>query len=451
MMLFPAIDVLLVVAVILPFFSFLIKKYEKFRWLRNALVVSGILISLYFIIWLWYTPVVDTFRVDYLSVFFSCLFLFFGFLTVLYSFRKKLDSKFYSLFFFILAGLVGITIAKDFFTLWVFWELMSIPSFALVWYGSNKKLAVGAALKYIFMSVAGSAALLFAISLLYGSTGTVNFSDLSNVAEAPLKIIIVLIIAGFGVEAVIFPFHFWAPDVYQASNISTSALFASVLSKSGIFGLIRVLYLILPFSLWNNALTILALMSMTFGGFMALIQNDLKRLLAFASISHIGFIIFAISLGTIEGLVAGLFHTLNHAILMASLFFCLGVFSVVNIHKLKTIPRFYKLILLVSALAAGGMPPFNGFISEVLILQASMGSGWLIFSVVLLFNMFLILAVFLRLIKNVSRLKTENTKVNFYSMVPIIILLLLILIFGIYPGPILNVLQKVASSLFILF
>jgi len=445
MILFPAIDVLLMVAVILPFFSFLIKKYENFRWLRNGLVISGILIALYFILGLWKNPVVNLFRADYLGVFFSCLFLFFGFLIALYSFRKKLDSKFYSLFFFILAGLVGITIAKDFFTLWVFWELMSISSYALVWFGSDKKLAIGAALKYIFMSVAGSTALLFAISLLYGSTGTVNFSDLSNVAEAPLKIIITLIIAGFGVEAVIFPFHFWAPDVYQASNISTSALFASVLSKSGIFGLMRILYFILPFSFWGNALAVLALVTMTFGGFMALIQTNLKRLLAFASISHIGFIVFAISLGTVEGFVAGSFHALNHAILMASLFFCIGIFSIVNLHKLETIPRFYKFIFLVSALSAGGMPPFNGFISEVLILQASMSSGLFVFSAVLLFNMFLILAVFLRMIKKILPLKTVVTKVNFYSMMPMIILLLLILILGIYPGPILDVLQKVAS------
>ena len=446
MILFPAIDVLLIVAIILPFFSFIIKKYEKFRWLRNMLVVCGILIALNFILDSWKNPVINSFRVDYLSVFFSSLFLFFGFLIALYSFSKKLDSKFYSLFLFILAGLVGITIAKDFFTLWVFWELMSISSYPLILYGRDKKLAIGAALKFIFMSVASSAALLFAISLLYGSTGTVNFSDLSMVSEAPMKLIIALIIAGFGVEAVIFPFHFWAPDVYQASNVSTSALFASVLSKTGIFGLMRIIYLIVPFSLWSNVLMIFALVSMTFGSFMALIQSDMKKLMAFVSISHIGFIVFAISLGTVGGLIAGLFHTLNHAILMASFFMCLGVFSVFDIRKLKVISKFYKPIFLVTALAAGGMPPFNGFISEVLILQASMSRGWIVFSGILLFNMFLIMAVFLRIIKKFLSLDTRITKLNLYSMVPLIILLLLILVFGIYPGPILDALQKVALS-----
>jgi len=410
------------------------------------LVVCGILIALNFILDSWKNPVINSFRVDYLSVFFSSLFLFFGFLIALYSFSKKLDSKFYSLFLFILAGLVGITIAKDFFTLWVFWELMSISSYPLILYGRDKKLAIGAALKFIFMSVASSAALLFAISLLYGSTGTVNFSDLSMVSEAPMKLIIALIIAGFGVEAVIFPFHFWAPDVYQASNVSTSALFASVLSKTGIFGLMRIIYLIVPFSLWSNVLMIFALVSMTFGSFMALIQSDMKKLMAFVSISHIGFIVFAISLGTVGGLIAGLFHTLNHAILMASFFMCLGVFSVFDIRKLKVISKFYKPIFLVTALAAGGMPPFNGFISEVLILQASMSRGWIVFSGILLFNMFLIMAVFLRIIKKFLSLDTRITKLNLYSMVPLIILLLLILVFGIYPGPILDALQKVALS-----
>jgi len=210
--------------------------------------------------------------------------------------------------------------------------------------------------------------------------------------------------------------------------------------------LMRIVYFMLPFSLWNNVLMVFALMSMTFGSFMALIQSDMKRLMAFVSISHIGFIVFAISLGTFEGLVASLFHTLNHAILMASLFICLGVFSVFDIRKLKVISKFYKPIFLVTALAAGGMPPFNGFISEVLILQASISRGWIIFSTILLFNMFLIMAVFLRIIKKFLSLNTEITKLNLYSMVPLIILLLLILVFGIYPGPILDVLQRVALS-----
>jgi len=411
-------------------------------------VISGILIALFLTIGIWKNLEIGLFRTDYLGILFSLLFLFFGFLIALYSFRKKMDNKFYSLFLFVLIGLLGVSFAKDFFTLWVFWELMLISSYPLIWYGTNKKLAVGAALKYIFMSVAASMSLLFAISFLYGSTGTVDFSDLSSISGVTTKIIIVLIIAGFGVEAVIFPFHFWAPDVYQAADTSVSVMFATIMSSAGIFGLIRVLYLIFPFSVWNQALVILTLMSMTFGSFMALVQHNMKRMLAFVSIAHMAFIVFALSIGTVDGLVAGLLHTLNHAILMALLFFCLGVFSVADFRQLKKIPRFYKIIFLVAVLAASGMPPFNGFISEVLILRASIDKGWTLFSGILLFNMFLILAVFLKMIKNILPLKTETTKLKFYSIVPMIILLLLILGLGLYPEPILYVLQKVAVDIF---
>ena len=448
MILFPTIDVLLIVAIFLPFFSFFIGKHKKFIWFRNGLVISGILIALFLTVGIWKNLEIGLFRTDYLGILFSLLFLFFGFLIALFSFRKNMSNKFYSLLLFVLIGLIGVSFAKDFFTLWVFWELMLISSYPLIWYGSDKKLAVGAALKYIFMSVVASASLLFAISFLYGSTGTVDFSNLSNIPEVTTKIIVVLIIAGFGVEAVIFPFHFWAPDVYKAADISVSAMFATIMSSAGIFGLIRVLYLIFPFSVWNQALVILTLMSMTFGSFMALVQHDMKRMIAFVSIAHMAFIVFALSLGTVDGLVAGLLHTLNHAILMALLFFCLGIFSVANFHQLKEIPRFYKIIFLVAVLATSGMPPFNGFISEVLILRASIDKGWTLFSGILLFNMFLILAVFLKMIKNILPLKTGITRINFYLMLPMIILLLLILGLGLYPEPVLYVLQKVAVDIF---
>lgn len=431
---FPIVDALLIVAVILPFFSFLIKKRKHFVLSRNGLVIIIIAMSLYSLIRLWNFA-------ERISIFFSGLFLFFGLLTVVHSFKREMDSKFYSLFLFALAGLVGISFAKDFFSLWVFWELMLISSYALISFGKSEK--VGAALKYIFMSVAGSACLLFAISLLYGSAGTVNFSDLSNVAGTPLKIITALVIAGFGVEAVLFPFHFWAPDVYQSADNTVSAFFASVLSKAGIFGLIRILSLI-PLT-WSQALAFLALLSATFGSFLALIQVNLKRLLAFASMSHLGFIVFSLCLGTTDGLIAGLFHALNHAILMVSLFFCLDVFPNTNLRKLKVIPSLYKPIFIIALLATSGMPPFNGFMSEFLILRSSINSGWILPSILLLFNMFLILAVFLKIIKNFSQLKTEATRVNLYSMLPLLISLLLIIGFGIYPNPILDILRKVVS------
>ncbi len=183
---------------------------------------------------------------------------------------------------------------------------------------------------------------------------------------------------------------------------------------------------------------------------MALIQVDMKRLLAFISIAHVAFIVFALSLGTVEGLVAGLFHALNHVILMASLFFSLDNFSSKNIHQLKVVPHFYMPIFIVSALAASGMPPFNGFVSELLILRASMDRGLLIFSSILLFNIFLILVVFLRMIKNILRVKTKFTKPDFYSIIPTIILFLLILIFGLYPDPILDVLHGISLEIFTL-
>jgi formate hydrogenlyase subunit 3/multisubunit Na+/H+ antiporter MnhD subunit len=296
------------------------------------------------------------------------------------------------------------------------------------------------------MSVAGSACLLFAISLLYGATGTVSFTDLSEIAPSALKVIIVLIVAGFGVKAVIFPFHFWAPDVYQSSDPPTAALFASVLSKVGIFGLARILWLIFPFTAWAPSLAVLALISATFGNLMALVEKDLKRLFAFASIAHLSFIAFAISLSTREGVVAGLFHTLNHTIVMAALFFCLGTFTSVNLTGLGTVPQTYRSLFLIAALAASGIPPFNIFLSELLILLATIGRGWLGFSAVLLCNLFLALAVFLRVVGHIFSAPIMRVKTNPWTIIPTLTLTIAICGLGVWPGPILDVLEEVAME-----
>ncbi len=409
-------------------------------------------------------------RIDALSIFMSSIFVALGLLVTVYSIKyMERDTGlplYYTLLLAMLSGMVGVVFAGDFFTLFVFWELMCIPSYVLVAFRKHKWEAVEAGLKYLVMSSAGSATLLFGMSLLYGLTGTLNFAQLSVLLNCPPNVwsylSVVFIVAGLGVKAAIFPFHMWLPDAHPAAPSSISALLSGIVIKVGVYAIIRSLFMVfLPtqFS-WQTMLAILSILTMTFGNLAALLQGDIKRLLAYSSIAQIGYIVFAFSTASSYGLTAGLMHIMNHAITKGLLFLCAGVFvyktGTRSLKELKGIGHkmpITTITFVIASLAISGVPPLNGFVSELMIIYAGVYANMLIFTVPMLINLLIGFAYYLRLIKLIVW-STPSEKVRGVSeapalmLIPMVILALASLIIGLYPSPFINLSNLAAKSLF---
>ncbi|MCX6658895.1 MAG: NADH-quinone oxidoreductase subunit M [Candidatus Bathyarchaeota archaeon] len=414
-------------------------------------------------------------KIDMLGVFMAGIFLFIGLLTAIYSVRyMEHDSghaEYYTLLLLMVSGMVGVAFAGDFFTFFLFWELMCITSYVLVAFRKEKWEPIEAGFKYFVMSSAGSATVLFAMSILYGMTGSLNFAYLSttlSTSASPWSVLaMAMIVTGLGVKAAIVPFHSWLPDAHPAAPSSISAMLSGVVIKTGVYGLVRIMILVFAPDAyhWQFALAILAVLTMTVGNLMALLQSDLKRLLAFSSIGHIGYILFGLSAATIYGLTGGLFHVMNHAMSKALLFLCSGAFLLAiesrNLDDLAGIGRKMKitgLVFIIGALALAGVPPLNGFQSEFMILLAGIQNGagngtWYWLSAIMIMNILFSVAYYLRLVqililKEPSSLASKAKEAPMSMLFPMVILAIMCIIVGVYPGPFVDLANKAAQAAF---
>ncbi len=357
--------------------------------LGNWQPVKGIPIGIYMVL-------------DGLSIFMLVTVNLVAFMCTLYSinYMEKFTDKtrYYTLFLLMLAGMNGVILTGDFFNLFVFLEIAAIASYALVAFGTEAE-ELEAAFKYQVMGSIGSAFILLGITLLYSYTGTLNMADVSRVliTKGVSKLVIfvsVLFIVGFGLKSAIMPFHMWLPDAHPSAPAPISAMLSGVLIKTlGIYALVRVFFNVIgtnPVIL--NTIIVLSIISMVLGILLAMVQRDLKRLLAYSSISHVGLILLGVGLGTPLGMLGGLFHLLNHAVFKSLLFlnsgaivYSAGTRDLDNMGGLRNNMPVTADTSLVASMAISGIPPFNGFWSKLLIIFACVEAGrpWLaVFAIV---------------------------------------------------------------------
>ncbi|HDD63618.1 MAG: hypothetical protein DRJ32_03800 [Thermoprotei archaeon] len=343
-------------------------------------------------------------RIDSFSAYMSLIFSFLGLMVSIYSVgymsgETGLD-EYYALLLTLVAGMIGVTMANDLFTLYVFWELMCISSYTLVSFRKHRWEAVEAGFKYLVMSTIGSLIALYSISLLYGIAGTLNFSELSqiissgaeSISTSTLYFIIAMIIAGFGVTAAIVPFHTWLPDAHPAAPSSISAMLSGVVIKTGAYVIFRSLYAVFfPTEfLYGHILILFGLLTMSVANIMVILQKDIKRFLAYSSIANMGYIILGLGVSTYIAhfypsdiaavslaLLGSLFHVLNHAVGKGLLFLGAGCFikqaKTRNIAKLEGIGRKMPVSAVsfsVGLLNLAGVPPMSGFWSKFFIIIA---------------------------------------------------------------------------------
>ena len=382
-------------------------------------------------------------------------------LIIIYSlvYIKENEVKYYTLFLIIIAGLNGMILTGDLFNLFVFLEIVSLASYALVAFRKTPK-AYEASFKYMVIGSLGSFFILLAIILIYQQTGTLNLGQLIIEAESITGVmktgLLFLLLIGFGSKFALVPLHTWLPDAHPAAPASISALLSGVVIKAYLYAWLRILMVLfdlkelLNFNL-PTILIYLGVLTLFVGHLLAYQQKSLKRLLAYSSISQIGYIMIGIGTLNQTGIIGGLFHVINHALVKVTLFLAAGIFSkkikLVTISDLKGLA--YKTPIMafmftIASLIIIGLPPFNVFISKWLIAKAAIKSGFIIPGGSILIGSILALTYYLKVIKLIytREEKASLLNIDWKFKLPVITLLITCLIIGIVPGFILNILEQ---------
>jgi multicomponent Na+:H+ antiporter subunit D len=314
------------------------------------------------------------------------------------SYMEKYTDKwnYQALFMLMIAGLNGVILSADIFTLYVFLELASIAGYVLVAFSTEAE-ALEASFRYTIIGSLASVCILLGIALLYSFTSTLNMADISLIIASRsqqgqlLNFVSVLFLAGFGMKAALVPFHAWLPDAHSSAPSPVSATLSGVVIKTlGVYSLIRIFFNVIGTSSnLLNCLVILGLASMIAGAFLAIAQNDIKRMFAYSSISQVGYIIFALGIGTPLAVLGGLFHLLNHAVFKSLLFLNAGAIERVagtrDLTKLKGLAEKLPLTsstALFGSMSISGVPPFAGFWSKLIIIIAAIEAGHPIFALI---------------------------------------------------------------------
>jgi multicomponent Na+:H+ antiporter subunit D len=309
-----------------------------------------------------------------------------SFMVTLYSiqYMDKFTSKarFYSLFLLMVAGMNGVALTGDLFNLYVFLEIASIASYALVAFGCEHE-ELEASFKYLVLGSVASSLVLFAIAIMYSMTGSLNMAQVSMHLSGGFKGIhlfaIAMFIGGFGLKAALVPFHAWLPDAHPSAPAPISAMLSGVLIKTiGIYAMARVMLNIIGLTpMISTILLVLGTVSMVVGVLLCMGQDDIKRFLAYSSISQVGYIVLGIGLGTRLGIAAALFHLINHAVFKSLLFlnagaieYSTGTRDLNKMGGLRQKMPVTSTTAIIGSMSIAGIPPFAGFWSKLLIIVA---------------------------------------------------------------------------------
>lgn len=403
--------------------------------------------------------------VDGISVLFVFLTALLGWICVLASWKaiEKKVKEFMIALLVMQTAMLGVFCALDFFLFYLFWEAMLIPMYLIigVWGGANR---IYAAVKFFLYTLAGSVLLLVGIIAIYFAGGK-TFDILALTGQNysfmfQFWVFLAFFIA-FAIKVPMFPFHTWLPDAHVEAPTAGSIILAGILLKMGTYGFLRFSLPMLPLAAEYFAMPILILsvIAIIYGGYLALAQEDIKKLIAYSSVSHMGFVTLGLFVYNVQGIEGGILQMLNHGITTGALFLCIGlIYERTHTRKLalygglaKAVP-IYTTFFAIFTLSSLAIPGTNSFIGELLILVGAFSyNKWIAGLAVL--GAALGAAYLLGMYKTMAlgEARSSHVKeawdVNFREIVPMIVLAIFVFWIGFYPKPFLNVMHASVGHL----
>ena len=316
--------------------------------------------------------------------------------------------KYYALFMLLITGMNGVIATGDIFNLFVFMEIALFSAYALVAFG-GKAEEYEAAFKYAIMGSISSILILMGIGILYATTSTLTMANIAAILPTKDPRIMywvgAIFLAGFGLKSAVMPFHAWLPDAHSSAPAPISAMLSGVLIKAlGIYVIIRFFFNVLGApQIFMTLFMVLGSISIILASYLALGQWDLKRLLAYSSISQIGFILLGLGIGTKLAILGAVFHIFNHAIFKSLLFYnsgavemALGTRDLRKMGNLKDAMPVTSATSMVASLSVAGLPPFNGFFSKLIIIIAAVQASHVGYAIIAVIGSLLTLAYFMK-------------------------------------------------------
>ncbi len=413
------------------------------------------------------------FRLDGLGLLFAGLILGIGLLVILYAryYLSERDSlgRLYAYLLLFMGAMLGVVLSENLIQLLMFWELTSLSSFLLIGYWREREQARQGARMALAVTGAGGLALLGGILLLGEITGSYELSVIlasgDLIRAHPLYLpALVLVLLGAFTKSAQFPFHFWLPHAMAAPTPVSAYLHSATLVKAGVFLLARLFPALSGTWEWSHLVGGVGLLTLSIGAFTALFKHDLKGLLAYSTLSHLGLITLLFGIGTPLAAVAGVFHIINHAIFKASLFMAAGIIDHEtgsrDMRRINGLWRFMPhtaTLAMVAAAAMAGVPLFNGFLSKEMLfaesasLATQMRFGWILPLGVTVAGIFAV-AYSLRFVHDVFfngdpiDLPRTPREPPHWMKVPVEVLVLLCLLVGIFPGQTVEPILAVAAA-----
>jgi NADH-quinone oxidoreductase subunit M len=410
-------------------------------------------------------------KLDWLTLIFLIMEVMVTLVAMVYSLGDKdgeeNSNQYYSLLLLFSLGMSGTTLAEDIFLFYVYWELMLVASVLLILIWGHGENRAQVALKYFIFTHLGSLLVLIGLISLYVNSGTASLSTLAlQVNILPVQqiwFLTLLFLLGFCVKMAIFPLHIWLPDAHTVAPMPVTIILAAAMLAMGTYGIIRF-----PFSLFGLenmrpfaiGLMIAGNISEIYGAFMSFAEKDIKRIIAYSSVSQMGYILFGLGTLSQQGIMGGIMHVVYHAIVKALLFMVVGILiNVTGERQIDQISGLGGRIKIVTAcavvglLSISGMPPLGIFNSEWMIFAGGFESGfpvWITLSTLLgsIFTLVYALRFFGIIFLGELKPKTISLSVPLFLLIPTVLVSMFLIVEGFFPESLLNWTLNSFSSVF---
>ncbi|MCX8074174.1 MAG: proton-conducting transporter membrane subunit [Clostridia bacterium] len=381
-----------------------------------------------------------------------------SFFSTYYGIEKEANPiSYYSLILLSVSAMTSLVMVRDLFSLYLFVEILAVCSFALIT-SDIKSNSIEAAIKYFFLTFPASILIILGISLVLASQKALDFEIISVSTNIMTMIGLSFVIIGFLIKSGVVPFHFWTLDVYQGASSPISAYLAGIITKiGGIYAIIKISIIMkyYPVETISSILLFTSILTILIGAFGAIAQKDMKRMLAYSSISQMGYILAGVSTFSSTGIIAAVFHLFNHATFKTVLFLnsaCIekqtGTTNMTELKGLEKKMPITSWTSIIASMSTAGIPPLSGFWSKILVIIALWQVGYIKSAIIAIIASIITLGYFVLMQRKVffgklAEKLTEIKEVESPLLLPVIIMSLMIILAGIYVTYIYSYLEKI--------